>query len=122
MEALGLCSSFSSAATTPAETSPLPKDSLGVPATGKFNYAAVVGMLLFLCGLTCPDIAFAVNHALVICFVPLGTMMRGLYGHKDSQDPHCTCSQTGCLIMVFNCPVLWKSKLQIENHPFHHGG
>lgn len=74
MEALGLCSSFSSAAPTLAETSPLPKDSLGVPATGTFNYAAVVGMLLYLCGHTCPNIAFACTNVPVIHFVPLGTM------------------------------------------------
>ena len=37
-----------------------------------------------------------------------------LYGHEDSQKHHCTCSCTGFLITVFNCPVLWKSKLQAE--------
>ncbi|KAL7478147.1 hypothetical protein ACHAW6_003923 [Cyclotella cf. meneghiniana] len=38
----------------------------------------------------------------------------GLYGHEDSQDPPCTCSHTGFLIAVFNCPIVWKSKLQME--------
>ncbi|KAL7480099.1 hypothetical protein ACHAW6_005808 [Cyclotella cf. meneghiniana] len=38
----------------------------------------------------------------------------GLYGHEDSQDPHYTHSRTGFLIIVFNCSILWKSKLQRE--------
>jgi hypothetical protein len=150
VEALGLCSTFSSAAATPAETSPLPKDSQGVPATGTFNYAAVVGMLLYLSGHTRPDIAFAVHQCARYTFCPTrrhelalirigrylkGTMDKGLimspndkpcvdcypdadfaglYGHEDSQDPHCARSRTGYLISMFDCPVLWKSKLQTE--------
>ena len=128
VEALGLCSSFSTAAATPAETSPLPKDSLGVPATGTFNYAAAVGMLLYLSGHTRPDITFAVHQSARYTFCPTrrhelalirigcylkGTMDKdrimtpsndpcvdcypdtdfaGLYGHEDSQDPHCALS------------------------------
>jgi hypothetical protein len=38
----------------------------------------------------------------------------GLYGHEDSQDPHCARSRTGYIILAFNCPVLWRSKLQTE--------
>jgi hypothetical protein len=38
----------------------------------------------------------------------------GLYGHEDSQDPHCARSRTGYIILAFGCPVLWKSKLQTE--------
>eukprot|EP00804_Cyclotella_cryptica_P016960 CCRYP_001892-RA/>CCRYP_001892-RA protein AED:0.32 eAED:0.41 QI:0/0/0/1/1/1/2/0/530 len=38
----------------------------------------------------------------------------GLYGHEDAQDPHCAHSRTGYVILVFGCPVLWKSKLQTE--------
>ncbi|KAL7485894.1 hypothetical protein ACHAW6_011483, partial [Cyclotella cf. meneghiniana] len=38
----------------------------------------------------------------------------GLYGHEDSQDPHCACSCTGFVILAFFCSVLWKSKLQTQ--------
>ena len=34
----------------------------------------------------------------------------GLYGHEDSQDPHCS----GFIILTFGCLVLWKSHLQTE--------
>ncbi|KAL7474080.1 hypothetical protein ACHAW6_000074, partial [Cyclotella cf. meneghiniana] len=70
VEALGLYSSFSSVAPTPAETSLLPKDSLGVQATRTFNYVAVVGMLLNLCGHTHPDIAFTVHPCASYTFCP----------------------------------------------------
>jgi hypothetical protein len=29
----------------------------------------------------------------------------GLYGHEDSQDPHCARSRTGYVILAFGCPV-----------------
>ena len=38
----------------------------------------------------------------------------GLYGHEDSQDPHCVRSRTGYCILFCNCPILWVSKLQPE--------
>jgi hypothetical protein len=150
VKALGLCSSFSTAIKTPAETSPLPKDIDGDAATGNFNYAAVVGMLLYLSGHSRPDIAFAVHQCARYTFRPTkrheqvlirigrylkGTINRGLilnptdsttidcypdadfaglYGHENSQDPHCARSRTGYIIMAFGCPVLWKSRLQTE--------
>ena len=46
---------------TPAEGTPLVKDVEGAPAEGQFNYASVVGMLLYLSGNTRPDITYAVN-------------------------------------------------------------
>ena len=55
VEALGLCSSMSTAISTPAEAAPLPKDADGEPASGSFNYAAVVGMLLYLSGHSRPS-------------------------------------------------------------------
>ena len=50
VEALGLCSKFSTAISSPAEASPLPKDVDGTPATENFNYTAIVGMMLYLSG------------------------------------------------------------------------
>ncbi len=36
----------------------------------------------------------------------------GLWASEDKQDPHCVKSRTGYVILVGNCPVVWKSKLQ----------
>jgi hypothetical protein len=140
VEALGLCSSYSTAIGTPAETSPLPKDVDGEEATKSFNYAAVVGMLLYLSGHSRPDIAFAVHQCARYTFNPtrrhelalirIGRYLKGimdkglilsptnsptidccpdtdfagLYGHEDSQDPHCVRSRTGYVILAFGCP------------------
>eukprot|EP00804_Cyclotella_cryptica_P018716 CCRYP_007209-RB/>CCRYP_007209-RB protein AED:0.25 eAED:0.23 QI:0/-1/0/1/-1/1/1/0/629 len=150
VEALGLCSHSFTALSTPPESAPLPKDSEGDLASGAFNYAAVVGMLLYLSGHSRPDIAFAVHQCARYTFRPTrkhelalirigrylkGTMDKGLilspsdearidcfpdadfaglYGHEDSQDPHCARSRTGFVILAFGCPVLWKSRLQTE--------
>jgi hypothetical protein len=70
IEAVGLCSSLSTPIGTPAETSPLPKDADGSPASGSFNYAAAVGMLVYLSGHSRPDIAFAVHQCARYTFHP----------------------------------------------------
>ena len=49
---------------------PLPKDADGNPASGSFNYTAVVGMLLYLSGHSRPDIAFAVHQYARYTFKP----------------------------------------------------
>ena len=38
----------------------------------------------------------------------------GLYGYEDKLDPVCVKSRTGYVINVANCPVLWRSTLQVE--------
>jgi hypothetical protein len=114
------------------------------------NYAAVVGMLLYLSGHSRPDIAFAVHQVARYTFKPtrrheqalirIGRYLKGtrdkglimsptdepqvdcypdadfagLYGHEDSQDPHCARSRTGYVILAFGCPVVWRSNLQTE--------
>eukprot|EP00804_Cyclotella_cryptica_P021032 CCRYP_019783-RA/>CCRYP_019783-RA protein AED:0.40 eAED:0.40 QI:0/-1/0/1/-1/0/1/0/89 len=53
-----------------------------------------------------------INDPCVDCYPDAN--FAGLYGHEDSQDPHCACSQSRYLITMFGCLVLWKSKLQTE--------
>ena len=55
---------------TPAQHASLNKDEDGPPASGDFNYASVVGMLLYLAGHSCPDIAYAVNCEARYMFCP----------------------------------------------------
>ena len=47
---------------TPALKEPLGKDENGDPANGSFSYASVIGMALYLCGHSRPDIQFAVSQ------------------------------------------------------------
>jgi hypothetical protein len=68
--ALGLDSNLSTSISTPAEASPLPKDVNGEPAAGNINYAATIGMLLYLSGCSRPDIAFAVHQCARYTFKP----------------------------------------------------
>lgn len=67
--ALGL-NKYSNSCQTPAETTPLPKDLDGERACGTINYASVVGMLLYLCGHTRPDLSFAVHQCARYTFAP----------------------------------------------------
>ena len=68
--ALGLDDKHSTPCATPAEAAPLPKDDGGDPASGMINYASVVGMLLYLCGHSRPDISFAVHQCARYTFAP----------------------------------------------------
>ena len=63
IEALGLDVGTVNGKATPAEGRPLVKDESGLDAKREFNYASVVGMLLYLAGHSRPDIAYAVNCA-----------------------------------------------------------
>ena len=55
---------------TPATCSTLPKDKDGEECNEDFNYASVLGMLLYLQGHTRPDISFAVNQCARYAFGP----------------------------------------------------
>ena len=67
---LGLCSQYSTPVSTPAEQVALPRDLEGVPCSGNINYASIVGMLLYLCGHSRPDIAYAVHQCARYNFEP----------------------------------------------------
>ena len=70
LEALGLDAGNEHGKATPAEIKPLVRDSEGEAASGSFNYASVVGMLLYLSGHSRPDIAYAVNCCARYMFAP----------------------------------------------------
>ena len=38
----------------------------------------------------------------------------GLWGHENLQNPICVSSKTGFVVIFFNFPLLWVSKLQTE--------
>ena len=135
---------------TPAPRLALGRDLNGSRFDEPFNYASVVGMLMYLAANSRPDIAFAVHQCARHTHDPSqlhGTYLKhigrylkgtqdkglvlnpkfsqelqidcyvdadfaGLWNSEDKMDPHCVKSRTGYVILLANCPVLWKSKLQ----------
>ena len=88
IQAMGLESSNTKS--TPAPNEPLALASDSEPFAEDFNYASVVGMLLYLCNNSRPDIAFATNQCARHCFNPkkihgeyLKRIGRYLKGTKD---------------------------------------
>jgi hypothetical protein len=69
INALGLGDN-SNGLNTPAPEKPLPKDSEGAAHDLGFNYASVVGMAMYLCNNSRPDIAFAVHQCARYSFNP----------------------------------------------------
>ena len=61
IETLGMDIGTVNAKATPAQHDHLVKDLEGQVARGNFNYASVVGMVLYLSGHLCPDISYAMN-------------------------------------------------------------
>ena len=58
IEALGLDSETSNTTTRPSSGNPLPRESEGEPASKEFDYASVVGMIMYLTGHTIKTIWF----------------------------------------------------------------
>ena len=89
LKALGLESSSNRAA-TPAEKRALGADTDGPPCQESFNYASVIGMLMYLSNTTRPDISFAVHQCARFTHHPrrshelaLKRIGRYLVGTKD---------------------------------------
>ena len=76
VEALGLTDY--NPKSTPAVHFTLPTDEFGEECDGTFNYASVLGMLLYLQGHTRPDISFAVNQCARYTFRPTPISRRSL--------------------------------------------
>jgi len=70
ISALGLDGEMSNSTRTPALESPLPKDAQGDPHDMCFNYAIVVGMAMYLCNDSRPEITFAVHQCARHSFNP----------------------------------------------------
>ena len=63
---------------SPARSGTLPKNENGTKCNEDFNYASVVGMLLYLEGHTRPDISFAINQCARYTFNPKRTHEEAL--------------------------------------------
>ncbi len=70
IKALCLDDGYAKGKHTPAKTKALVKDADGEVAHGGFSYSSVIGMLLYLSGHTCPNIACAVKCCARYMFCP----------------------------------------------------
>ncbi|KAL7463637.1 hypothetical protein ACHAXS_003993 [Conticribra weissflogii] len=121
IEALGLDVGTAKCKYTPTASKPLVKSEKGMAISGEFSYSSVIGMLLYLLGHTCPDIAYAVNYSHELALKqkgqdlkvtqtrglvlnPLGALkidaysdadFAGTYGHEKPTNPFCVKSQMG---------------------------
>ena len=112
-------------------------DPNGGQCSESFNYASVVGMLMYLSNTTRPDIAFAVHHCARYTHSPkrsyeialqrigrylVGTAKMGMILKPDEDlnivgiggTRFSKFSKSGWTILVGGCPVLWASMMQTE--------
>ena len=92
---------------TPAAFGALPKDKEGEPAEGKFAYASVVGMLLYVCGHSRPELQFAVSQCARFVHAPTrlheeALIRIGLY-LKGTQNRGLIIKPIGSLKVEMHC-------------------
>ena len=66
---------------TPAE-GVLPKDPTGDPGSETFNYASIIGMLLYLQGHTRPESSFAVSQCARFTFAPKESHEKDIFKRR----------------------------------------
>jgi hypothetical protein len=125
---------------TPAGTTPVGSDRDGVLFNEDWEYATIVGMIMYLSANTRPDLAYAIHqagrnnhaprasHATAVkrilrylsgtrdneidCHVDAD--FAGLFGVEDGQESVSVKSRTGYVIFFCGVPLLWVSKLQTQ--------
>jgi hypothetical protein len=142
IQALGLDTKYSTPIDTPVETLALGKDIDGKEASGKLLYLGHTRPVISFATHQCArynhspkqsheDALKRIRHYLkgmltkglilnpsktinIDCYLDADFAGLWTWTRDDKQDPHCVCSQTGYVICLANCPVLWKSKMQTE--------
>jgi hypothetical protein len=86
---------------TPAETSPVGADLDGLPFNETWDYASLVGIIIYLASHTQSDIAYALHQS-------------AIYSHGRKNSHASVKSRTGYVIKFCNVPILWVSKMQTQ--------
>ncbi len=82
-------------------------------APKKSHAQAVKCILRYLVGTADKGIEFIPDlSAGLDCYVDAD--FAGLWGYEDDQDPVSVKSGTGFTLTLFGCPIIWSSKLQVE--------
>jgi hypothetical protein len=86
---------------TPSETSPVGADLDILPFNETWEYASLVGMIMYLASNTRSEIAYSVYQA-------------ARYSHGTKNSHASAKSRTGYVIKFFDVPICWVSKIQTQ--------